>query len=435
MANRTEHYNSSRPDLFRIGALAVVAGVCIGLLGAVFRLSVDGLTHELYQLYAQLRDLNSIIGFLMMVLLVSLSTMLAIWLVRRFSPAAAGSGIPQVEALWQQEIEVTRSWLFLPVKFISGLLALSLGYALGREGPVVQMGAWIGDYFGRLGKLTGDDRRLLMVSMAGAGLAVAFSAPLAGMLFAIEELTRSATARLLFVAMLASAIAVSVGQLVVGSDPIFQLPPIAPPSFATLPLFLLLGLLCGLLGMFHNAAIVACLHLSDRLSTVPLWLRAGGAAVLLSLLLWYVPSMTGDGQSQISKLFSGNLLLGGLCSLLIVRFALGPLSYALGMSGGLFAPMIALGAIQGALFGLLVDELLPGAIDMQLCMVAGMAGIFASSVRAPLTGIVLIIEMTGVGNQPVSLLLTCIPAIAVPYLLGRAPIYDSLLQRQLPLRA
>jgi CIC family chloride channel protein len=298
----------------------------------------------------------------------------------------------------------------------------------------VQMGAWIGNYFGRLGKLTGDDRRLLMVSMAGAGLAVAFSAPLAGLLFAIEELTRSATARLLFVAMLASAIAVSVGQLLVGSDPIFQLPPIAPPSPATLPLFLLLGLLCGLLGVFHNAAILACLHFSDRLSTVPLWLRAGVTALLLSLLLWYVPSMTGDGQSQIKRLFSGDLLLGGLCTLLLVRFALGPLSYALGMSGGLFAPLIALGAIQGALFGLLVDELLPGAIDMQLCMVAGMAGLFASSVRAPLTGIVLIIEMTGVGNQPVSLLLTCIPAIAVPYLLGQAPIYDSLLQRQLPQR-
>jgi CIC family chloride channel protein len=168
MANRTDHYNLSRPGLFRIGTLAVVAGGCIGLLGAVFRLSVDTLTHELYQLYAQLRDLNSFIGFLMMVLLVSVSTMLAIWLVRRFAPRAVGSGIPLVEALWRQEIEATRSWLFLPVKFISGLLALSTGYALGREGPVVQMGAWIGNYFGRRGKLADDDRRLLMVSMAGA---------------------------------------------------------------------------------------------------------------------------------------------------------------------------------------------------------------------------------------------------------------------------
>jgi CIC family chloride channel protein len=417
--------------ILKLGLLASAAGIAIGLLGGMFRLSLNFSTDQLHSLYQQLRGMQPLTGFGLMFLLVTGMTLCAVYLVHRFSPNAAGSGIPRVEAIWQEKLPVESNWAFLPVKFCSGVLALSAGYALGREGPIVQMGAYLGGLFGKLSK-SATDQRTLIAGLSGAGIAVAFSAPLGGMLFALEELTRHARLRLVVVSMCACAIAVPVAQLLIGNGEIFPLPHMDQPEFSNLFLLALLGVVSGLLGVLYNAAILRALNAFERPSALPLWLRGTLASLLLCLLLWYMPFYAGGGEKLTLHILSGHQLLTGLGVLWLVRFALGPISYSLGMSGGLFAPLLAMGAIQGMAFGLLIEYFWPAtALDTRLCAVVGMAAMFTASVRAPLTGIVLVIEMTGLGNQAVSLMAACIPAAVIPFWLRQAGIYDDLRERML----
>ncbi|SDU21335.1 chloride channel protein, CIC family [Pseudomonas pohangensis] len=417
--------------IFRLGLLATAAAVAIGLVGGLFRLSLEHSIVWLQSIYLSLRGMQPLIGFSLMCLLVTAMTLCAIYLVRRFAPNAAGSGVPRVEAVWRREMPSESNWMFLPVKFCSGILALSSGYALGREGPIVQMGAYIGGVFGKLSK-SAADQRTLIAGLAGAGLAVAFSAPLGGMLFALEELTRRAHPRLVIVSMVACTTAVPVAQLLVGTGEIFPVPHLEQPGIAGLLLLACLGVASGFAGVLYNTVILRALDIFNRPAAVPLWLRGTLAAVGLSILLWQTPFFTGGGEALVRELLSGQQLFAGLAALWLARFALGPLSYSLGMSGGLFAPMLAVGAIQGIGFGMLVDAYWPAvALEIPLCAVVGMAAMFSGSVRAPLTGIVLIIEMTGLGNQAVSLMAACIPAAIIPFWLQQAGIYDDLRERLL----
>ena len=127
----------SLTGLVRIGLLAIGAAVCVALVGSLFRLSVQHGFREMAALYAWMRHVGGVGGFLLVWVTASAITIVSMWLVRRFMPSAAGSGIQRIEAIWRNELPIERDWKFLPVKFVSGVLALSSGYALGREGPVV----------------------------------------------------------------------------------------------------------------------------------------------------------------------------------------------------------------------------------------------------------------------------------------------------------
>ena len=172
------------------------------------------------------------------------------------------------------------------------------------------------------------------------------------------------------------------------------------------------------------------------LDMVPFWLRGAACAAVLALLVWFVPEFAGGGEQLVQQLLSGPWLLATLCLLWLVRLGLGPMSYSMGMSGGLFAPMLAMGAVQGALFCAVMTWWLPGiGLDWRICTIVGMGAMFASSVRAPLTGIVLILEMTATGRLVVPMLLACLPAAIIPFWLGQLPIYDALRLRLLAARS
>ena len=426
----------SLTGLVRIGLLAIGAAMCVALTGSLFRLSVQHGFREMAGLYAWMRHVGGVGGFLLVWMTASVITIASMWLVRRFMPSAAGSGIQRIEAVWRNELPIERDWKFLPVKFVSGVLALSSGYALGREGPVVQMGAYIGGVFGRHHWASEQDRRILVASLAGAGLAVAFSAPLGGLLFALEELTHVARTRLVTISMIACAVAVPVTQFILGPQPVFQVPALAEPSLYVLPFYVLLGVLTGFAGVLYNSAILGGLSLFMWLDMVPFWLRGAACAAVLALLVWFVPEFAGGGEQLVQQLLSGPWLLATLCLLWLVRLGLGPMSYSMGMSGGLFAPMLAMGAVQGALFCAAMTWWLPGiGLDWRICTIVGMGAMFASSVRAPLTGIVLILEMTATGRLVVPMLLACLPAAIIPFWLGQLPIYDALRLRLLAARS
>ncbi|MFK0239135.1 ClC family H(+)/Cl(-) exchange transporter [Streptomyces vinaceus] len=347
-------------------------------------------------------------------------------------PYAAGSGIQHVEAVWRREGEIAVLWL-VPAKFAGGVIAIGSGLVLGREGPTVHIGATIGVEAGHRTGLRGEDIRLLQTALGGAGLAVAFGAPLGGLLFVCEEVTRMVGPRLILLALIGTAAAVSCSQLIIGEALVFPIGDTPAPALWLMPVILVFGATAGALGAAYSGLVVRTLSLFDRLTIVPPVARAGAIGAVVGLLLAMDPLVAGDGDPVSQELLQGHspsitLLLGYFA----IRFVMGPLSYAAATPGGLFAPLLALGALWGAMVHACLAPLLHGQSAGAVAFVAvGMAALFAGVVRAPVTGLVLVIEMTGSTSLIVPMLAACFAATLTADLLGSRPVYDRLRERML----
>ncbi|THA87018.1 ClC family H(+)/Cl(-) exchange transporter [Streptomyces sp. A0592] len=409
---------------------AALAGCLVGLVGGGFRWCLehaDLLRASVLEAAAGLGGA----GRLIPVALTAAGAAVACAIARRV-PHAAGSGIQHVEAVWRQEAEVRSAWL-LPAKFVGGLVAIGSGLVLGREGPIVHMGAAIGSGAGRRGRLGAEDARMLHSALGGAGLAVAFTAPLGGLVFVCEEVTGTVRPRLVLLTLVGTVTAVASSRLIVGDALVLPLSALPAPPLWMLPVFLLCGVTAGALGAAYSALVVGTLEACDRLTRVPLVVRAAVIGALVGALMAFDPLLTGGGDQLSERLLAGGgLSAAALAVCLAVRFVAGPLSYAAATPGGLFAPLLALGALWGTLAHGLASLLLPaGDAGPAAFAVVGMAAVFTGVVRAPLTGIVLVTEMTGAGVLLLPLLTACFAAAVTADRLGSAPLYDTLRRRML----
>jgi chloride channel protein, CIC family len=418
----------SRRGLVRLAVVAAVAGGAIGLVGGAFRLvllTAAEMRADLVSWSERFGDW----GFVVPVLAVALCAAAARALVR-LAPEAAGSGVQRVEAVMRGE-EPPATLRVVPVKFVGGALALGSGLALGREGPTVQMGAVIGSAFARWARLIEQDVRDLSAAVAGAGLGVAFSAPMGGALFTFEEVRRAFTLRLAVASLLACSAASGVALLMLGAEPDFLLEP--PPILgieSVLPV-LALGALLGALGVGYNRFVVRLLDLADAWPRVPAELKAAAIGALVGLLLWFEPLLVGGGDELNQSVLDGRMPLGSLLVILAVRWFLGPLSYAAGTPGGLFAPLLLVGAAAGALFAGTCNAVFGIALDPVAFAIIGMSTFFTAVVRAPFTGIVLIVEMTATTTQLMPMLAAAGTAMLAATLLRGLPVYDTLRLRML----
>lgn len=414
--------------LLRLLLVAALAGVLIGLVGSAFRLVLQQAQLLSQRMLTFANTLGSW-GILVPVLAVALCAAAARALVR-LAPEAGGSGVQQIEAMMRLEAEPTRLRV-LWVKFFGGSLALGSGLALGREGPTIQMGAAIGASLAQAARLAIADIRIMTAAVSGAGLGVAFAAPLAGVLFTFEEISRRFSLRLVLACLLACAVAWQTSLLLLGDGPIFKVPAIPPlDAMAVLPA-LLFGGLMGALGVVYNRLVIALLEGADRLAQVPAEVKAGLIGALIGLILWFEPTWVGGGELLTQQLLDnpGGMLLP-LLLILGVRLLIGPLCYAAGTPGGLFAPALLIGALCGVLFAGLCNQL--GLhIDPTAFALLGMTAFFAAVVRAPLTGIAVIIEMTATSSLIMPMLLTTAMAVALASVLRSPPIYDTLRERML----
>ena len=416
--------------LLVLALLALIVGAAAGVLGAIFRLALEQADHlrDAAVAWAQGERLT---GFLLVTVACGATTGLAAWLVRRFSPYASGSGIPHVEAVLHEELPQA-PFRLIPVKFFGGLLAIGSGLALGREGPSVQMGASIAHFIGEVARRKWPDCRVLLAAGAGAGLATAFNAPIAGAVFVLEELVRQFEPRIAITALAASATAISVSRMFLGDAPDFRVEPLAYPGLEVRPLYFGLGLAAGLFAIVYNRTLLGTLAAADRLRGWPAELRAALIGAAVGMLAWFAPDLVGGGDAISQRTLLGVESLAIIPILFAVRLALGAVSYAAGAPGGLFAPMLVLGAQLGLFFGMVCQLALPDLnIQPQGFAVVGMAALFTGVVRAPLTGIVLVTEMTASVTMLLPMLGACFMAMLVPTLLRDAPIYDSLRQRTL----
>jgi CIC family chloride channel protein len=425
-AARGESAESS-DALLHLCVAAVVAGALTGLAGSAFRLVLAWAERTRADFAAWAHQWPDF-GWLLPVLGAAMCAGLARWLVR-FAPVASGSGVQHVEAVVRGEAEPA-GLRVLPVKFVGGTLAIGSGLALGREGPTVQMGATIGVSIARWLRMGIDDVRTIQAAAAGAGLGVAFNAPIGGAVFVFEEVVRRFRLRVTLSTLIACAVAIGVSRIVLGDRPDFPVDPIAPPPFSGLAAHLLLGALLGALGAAYNRLTLWGLDLFDRLPVAPVELRAAMVGAGVGLLLWFAPSMVGGGDSINQDVLDGRVPLFSLTLIFLVRWLFGPWSYCAGTPGGLFAPLLLVGSAFGMVFGILTHDLLPSLAPQPLAFaIAGMAAFFTAVVRAPLTGIILIAEMTSTTTLMVPMLAACFAATIVATLLGSEPIYDSLRTR------
>jgi len=416
--------------LLRMTVASVLAGFVIGVVGGAFRWCLERaeLLRDAIVSWSHGRPL---VGWIVPVGVALLAVALARYLVLRFAPAAAGSGIHRVEAIMAGEIE-PGSNAILPVKFVGGLLSLGAGMALGREGPTVQMGATIGHIIAPWLVRDKDDRRLVLAAGAGAGLAVAFNAPVGGSVFVFEELTTSFTPWLLVATLSAATFAVAVMRWMIGNQYVFFVLPGSAPIGRIEWYFLMLGGLLGVAGAAYNALSLRLLDLTEKLSQYPAVARAAFIGAVVGLVAFFAPAVVGSGDTLTQSILSNKLPLQALGVVFLLRFVLGPWSYAAGTPGGMFAPLLLLGAAFGGLFGGFVQLAAPGLeVSVVEFAIVGMVALFSASVRAPLTGIVLAIEMTGRGDLTLQMLAAALGAMLVAMLLNSPPIYQSLRERML----
>ncbi|MEE4024917.1 ClC family H(+)/Cl(-) exchange transporter [Gordonia sp. PKS22-38] len=355
--------------------------------------------------------------------------------IARWQPLAAGSGIQHVEAVDRGEADPPPLSV-IPARFVGGLLSNGVaGMVLGREGPTVHMAAAIGAAAGRVARLAAEEVRLLQTVLSGTGLAVAFNAPIGAVFFIFEEVTKKFRLREGVVTMVAVAIGLGASHLVLGDEPDFRdVGPVASPALTTLPIFVVFGLVVGLLGVIYNRLILLCLDLFDMIGRVPAVVKAGVIGAVVSCLLLADPTMGGGGEVLAGLVLAGqHFALPVVILYVAVRFIAGPISYAAGTPGGIFAPILALGALTGLVAGRITQVVVPGLTeDLTIAFaLVGMATLFASIVRAPFTGLVLVIEMTAVTTVTIPMLVSGAIAVVVASVLRSPPIYDALRIRML----
>lgn len=345
-------------------------------------------------------------------------------------PMCTGSGIPQIKGILQGDMSM-RWFSVLWSKIIGGVLAIGAGMSLGREGPSVQIGACVGQGVSQSSRRTRFETRILMTAGAGAGLAAAFNAPLAGVIFGLEEMQKTISPALLLTGITASVTAATVTEVVFGMSPVFSMGYLLPLPLNLFDVLILAGIVIGLLGRLFNIALSYSLDTYSRLGLSGIRKPLLPLAVAAVLGFW-LPEILGGGNLLVDSLVVTDYTIGFLCILFVGKFLFTMLCFGSSVPGGIFLPMLVLGAAGGAVLAklLVLAGWLPAMYYADI-IVFGMAAYFASVVKSPVTGSILILEMTGSFQHMLALLVVSLTAYIVSDLTGGRPVYDELLDRAL----
>ena len=416
--------------------MAAVVGTLAGLVGVAFEKSVNWVQNVRIGALVEVADH----GFLVWPLAFILSALLAMvgyFLVRRFAPEAGGSGIPEIEGALE-ELRPVRWWRVLPVKFIGGMGTLGAGMVLGREGPMVQLGGNLGRMVVDVFRMRSPEaRHTLLATGAAAGLSAAFNAPLAGILFIIEEMRPQFRYNLISIKAVFTGVimATIVFRIFNGDKAVIEVGKLSNAPVNTLWLYLILGMIFGCVGPLFNTLVLRTQDMFQRIhgGNIKKWVLIGGliggSCGVLGLIQ---PAASGGGFNLIPIAAAGNFSVGLLLFIFIARVITTLLCFSSGAPGGIFAPMLALGTLLGTAFGMAAMPLFPAYhLDAGTFAIAGMGALLAASVRAPLTGIVLVLEMTDNSQLILPMIITCLGATLLAQFLGGKPLYSTILQRTL----
>lgn len=416
--------------------MAAVVGTLAGLIGVAFEKSVNWVQNLRIGALVEMAD-HWFLVWPLAFILSALLAMVGYFLVRRFAPEAGGSGIPEIEGALE-ELRPVRWWRVLPVKFIGGMGTLGAGMVLGREGPMVQLGGNLGRMVVDVFRMRSPEaRHTLLATGAAAGLSAAFNAPLAGILFIIEEMRPQFRYNLISIKAVFTGVimATIVFRIFNGDKAVIEVGKLSNAPVNTLWLYLILGMIFGCVGPLFNTLVLRTQDMFQRLhgGNIKKWVLIGGliggSCGVLGLIQ---PAASGGGFNLIPIAAAGNFSVGLLLFIFIARVITTLLCFSSGAPGGIFAPMLALGTLLGTAFGMAATPLFPAYhLDAGTFAIAGMGALLAASVRAPLTGIVLVLEMTDNYQLILPMIITCLGATLLAQFLGGKPLYSTILQRTL----
>lgn len=401
----------------------ILIGMVVGAVIALFRISITTVGDYVKVQYELAGSSHTQI---VLILIFTAIVGLIAAVITRSEPMIGGSGIPQVAA--QLVGRLTVNWkTVLPAKFVGGIATLGLGLTMGREGPSVQVGSSVGDGIGELLGRPHTERRYLLTCGAAAGLASAFNAPIAGIVFSLEELHKSFSPTVLVTAMASSFAAVFVEGTVFGVGPVLKFYNFAPLPLKTYGYILILGMLTGLSGVIFNKAILTSKKLYAKVK-LPWPVQYALPFIVTALFILYNPALFGSGENFIFlPIDPTNPLPHMLLVLYVLKLILIMVAFGSGLPGGIFFPLLVLGSIVGNAYGQTGAALSLWDKDMILAFsLIAMCGHFSAIVRSPLTGIVLISEMTSSFAFMLPLGLCALTSFLVAELLKSHPIYEDL---------
>ena len=415
-----------RTRLVFVGKGVMVGGLT-GVVVSLFRLFIEHfstLTENLYLMSQQQPIYLAFWAFLSMGVAIFVG-----WLIKT-EPAIKGSGIPQVEGQLQDELDYP--WFqVLWKKFIGGALSVGAGLFLGREGPSIQLGATIGQGMADTQKVPKFERKILISSGASAGLAAAFNAPIAGLLFVIEEVHHTFSP-LVWLTSFASALTANfVSLYVFGLRPVLYLGTLQDIPLRHYWLFIIFGLFLGLFARLYQYVLLGLPRIFYHLP-LPSYFHGIVPFLLVIPIGYFFPHLLGGGNQIITSIEHADYSITLLIALFALRFLFSMISYGSSLPGGIFLPILTLGAILGCLFATIAVQYFGlDSIYIRNFIIVGMAGYFAAIGKAPLTAIILITEMVGSLHHLMATGLVSLVAYLVVDSLGGAPIYESLLERLL----
>ena len=348
------------------------------------------------------------------------------YLLFRFFPNARGSGVPQTKAaLYARGGRITLRTVL--GKFFCTSATLASGIPLGREGPSVQVGAGIASVLGRRLGLSPEKVKALLPVGSAAAIAAAFNTPLAAVLFALEEVVGDLNAPVMGAVVLASATSWVVLRLLLGKSPLFKVPQYELVHSAEFAVYAVLGVAGGLVSVVFTKLLLGMRKRFLRLPQGTLWFQPVAGGLLVGLLGWFVPQVLGVGYGYVGYALNGNMALKLMALLVVLKLITVTTSYASGNAGGIFGPALFIGAMLGGCVGTLAHYLFPAyTATPGAYALVGMGAAFAGIVRAPMTSVLMIFEMTQDYAVIVPLMISNLVSLFISSQLQKQPIYEAL---------
>ncbi len=348
------------------------------------------------------------------------------YLLYRYFPDARGSGVPQTKAaLFARDGRITLRTVL--GKFFCTSATLASGIPLGREGPSVQVGAGIASVLGRSLGLRPEKVKALLPVGAAAAIAAAFNTPLAAVLFSLEEIMGDLHAPVLGSVVLASATSWLVLRLLLGNHPLFQVPQYQLVNPLEFGIYAVLGVAGGLVSVVFTKLLLNMRQRFLRFPQKTVWFQPVAGGLLVGLVGWFVPQVMGVGYGYVGDVLNGRMALNLMVLLVVLKLLTVTTSYASGNAGGIFGPALFIGAMLGGSVGTVAHLLLPGyTATPGAYALVGMGAVFAGIVRAPMTSVVMIFEMTQDYAVIVPLMIANLVSLFISSRLQPEPIYEAL---------
>jgi CIC family chloride channel protein len=417
-SSRSQRLRLREHQLFLI--LTIVIGIIAGLAAVLFSVAIDQVSRRLFGLAPS--------GLRLFLIPPLMSVVTGILLAKVF-PDVRGSGVPQTEASYHLAGGNIPGRVPLG-KFITGVLCIGSGHSMGREGPSVQIGAGLASTAGRwLGLPPQRVRDLVPVGAAGA-LAAAFNTPVAAVLFALEEIIGDMNASLIGSTVVASVAAVIVERSILGNEPLFHVPTYRLVHPAELIAYAGLGVAGGIVSLAFCKGLLAARALFRRLPERTRILQPAIGGLIIGGVLLYSPAIMGVGYEYVDQALNGGLLLKTMAILCFLKLGATIVSYSSGNAGGIFAPSLYIGAMAGGAIGMLVHRVAPFPTgDPGAYALVGMGTLFAGIIRAPMTSVFMIFEIT----QDYQILVPLMVANLLSFMISRryqpVPVYHALLHQ------